>query len=339
MKYWQIAAPKSIKLLETDDYAIGEDCVKIKLTKVGLTSLDNNVYLGNGRVNYPIVPCRQAVGIVIDDGASNSFTRGQRVVIDPYMSCGVCRMCKSGKPDLCEKLVTLGVNEDGLLKDFAVVPTSNLYSLPDHVKDNDAIFIDYISLALNIIGKLNISKGDHIAILGGGISGTILTKVAMYYQAVPIVIDESDSRLELARKADVYYTICSKDTDLVKKVRNLTCGRMCEHVIFMFNSGQGMNVPFDLAANGGNIAFVGWDMNNLAQSENIDLSPLISKHLTAFGVTNGHKLGTNAINFLANRFMDVSQLVSAEIGFADSGAAFAGTLSLPDNHGKIIIKI
>ncbi len=82
-----------------------------------------------------------------------------------------------------------------------------MYSIPDRLKDEEAVFTEHTAMAINVISKLKIDKGEHLVIVGATSIGIILAQVAMYHQAVPIVVDMRDELLESARRAGVYYTI------------------------------------------------------------------------------------------------------------------------------------
>ena len=121
------------------------------------------------------------------------------------------------------------------MRDFAVVDNSRLFFLPNSVKENDAILIDHISLALAAIDKLDISKGEHVAVIGGGFIGLLISMLIIYYQGVPILIDGKESNLDRARLAGVYYNLFS-DNRLEKEVCELTGAHMAQKVIYVTDS-------------------------------------------------------------------------------------------------------
>ena len=75
------------------------------------------------------------------------------------------------------------------------------------------MFIYDISIALSIIDKLHVEKGEHVAIIGGTLFANILAQVVAYYQAVPIIIDDNEENLKLAKKCGVYYVSNSQKAE------------------------------------------------------------------------------------------------------------------------------
>lgn len=318
MKLWQIDAPGSLKLVELAEQTAGEGEIKIKMTKIGISRSMFNALLSEKNINYPVVPSHQAVGLITEAFAGCALTRGQRVIIEPFVPCKKCVFCLTGKEEQCEHPKPYGVGVSGLLRDFIVLPEESVYQLPDHIKDHDAIFIEHIATALNALGKLEIKKGDHIAIVGNNITALIMAQAAIYYQAVPIFIDTHAEVLDLAQKLGIYYTVNAASVDPVSKLFSLTGGKMCEHTAFFFASDMKLSKAFDFTTQQGNVCFVGWDIKNTR--EPADLSPILDKHLTVSGITNAGKYMGKAINLLASRAIDVSHFCTMEVDFLEAAS-------------------
>ena len=165
------------KITEVNKMEICEsvDSSKVKITKVLLTPEDFATLLGDDNVNYPIIPGRIAIGQISDASDYAYLEKGTRVFINPVAPCGECVECLSNNQESCCSFRRAGKEANGFLRDFAVVDNSRLFFLPSTVKDSDAILIDHISLALSAIDKLNISKGEHVAVIGGGYIGLLIS--------------------------------------------------------------------------------------------------------------------------------------------------------------------
>lgn len=81
-----------------------------------------------------------------------------------------------------------------------VVPQSDLILLPPKVTPEEGVFIESVALAIAALDKLKLEKGEHIVIMGATGVGLILAQAALYYQAVPILVDLRRDRLELAER-------------------------------------------------------------------------------------------------------------------------------------------
>ncbi|GHV02792.1 2,3-butanediol dehydrogenase [Clostridia bacterium] len=331
MKVWQIKAPNSIALQEVHE-TIGPDTVKVKLTHCVLATSDLQSLKGSADTSYPITPGRLGVGVV-SEVLDESLKRGQRVVIEPYIPCGTCVACRTD-PRQCMDFFVMGRTGDGLLRDFVVLPKNCLYPLPDQVKDNEAVFTDYIAIALKALGALNIEPGQHIAVLGASPIGMILSGLAIYYQCVPILIDSRQDRLDAARDNGVYYTVNSALSDINKRVVEITGGRMCERSVFSMAGGEMPQKILSLTMRGGKAALVGHQAVN--EMCNVNIVDIVAKSLEIVGVSDGKGFTSRAINMLANAVVNVNALAPAVVSFAAAGPELIHAAGANDIGGSLI---
>lgn len=317
MKAWRIHESGALTLDELPSQSVGGGCVKFKSIVGGISLTDVLMYEGKLPPRCsPVIIGRQCVGMVTEVGAEvTSLSRGDRVVVDPFVTCKSCAACAAGRHDECEKLLCCGVDDNGFMSDFVVAPASGLYVLPERIKDTDAIFTEHIALCINAVNKLNLGKGEHIVIVGASALGIILAQVAIYNQAVPILIDTDAASLAIAEELGIYYTVNSVETDPMKKIFNITGGKMSETVAFVNLSQMAFGRSLDYAARGGRVAIVGGA--DVAVDINGGFEGILNKQLRVIGVNNGARMFPSAINLLATRTVDVSRLISGEVPFAD----------------------
>ena len=277
------------------------DNSKVKITKVLLTPEDVFTLFGDEQVNYPIIPGHIGLGQVSDASEGAYHIKGTRVYVNPVSSCGTCVECLSDKEDECSNFKRAGKDVDGFLRDFAVVKNNNLYALPTTVRDSDALLIDYIALAMSAIDKLDIVKGEHVAVIGGGIIGTIISMLIIYYQGVPILIDSSQDKLTRARQAGIYYNLFS-DNKVEKEVSELTGAHMTQKVVYVADSNINTDLAIKLASHNAKVGFVGFS----APSLKVNFSLAMRKQLHFVCVTNGYGFTEQAINVIANKIVDLS---------------------------------
>lgn len=337
MKAYRIHAPHEIRLDEMNALPVGENCVKLKNLMCGISTTDTAVYAGRLSAQFPLIPVRQCVGFVSEVGADvKGLQRGNRVVTFPYACCHSCRACKESRYHDCEKPATFGVKEDGFLSDFSVVSADDVYAIPDWIKDEEAVFIEHIAMAINTLSRLNIEKGEHLVIIGATVVGIILAQVAMYYQAVPIVVDMRDDLLGMAQKAGVYFTVNAVNEDVCKKILSLTGGHMADACAYHVVSGMPVQNVFDYTAVHGRVALVG----KLNESDlNCNLGAFFDKDLSLVTVAHCGRNYPSAINMLANRTVSVDMLYDRIVPFADVPKTFEGLVSDPENVVKVLVKI
>lgn len=338
MKAYRIHAPHTLKLDEMEALPVGDNCIKLKNLVCGITPEDVAVYEGRVQVKYPIIPLRQCVGFVSEVGANvTGVQRGQRVVTYTQASCHNCRPCKEGHFFDCEKPLLFGVNEDGFLSDFSVVSADDVYTIPDRISDFEAVFIEHIAMALNAMSKLNVEKGDQVVIMGATVEGIILAQLAMYYQAVPIMVDMHEDMLGLAQKAGVYFTVNAVDDNVCKKILALTGGHMASACAYLTGAHMPLQSAWDYTAVHGRVAVIG---KNGGGELNCHLNGMLEKDIDLYTVVDCGKNYSSAINLLANRTVSVDQLYDNVVQFADIQKAYDSLLNeSDDSRFKTLIKI
>lgn len=337
MKAWQITAPNTMEETTRQDNLESVSSSKIKITKALITESDLISYSEKNSV-YPIIPGRTAIGLVTETG-KNCFgiEKNMRVYINPILTCNECFNCRSGNKNKCSDIKIAGENIDGFFRDFAVVDCSDLFPLPSSVTDNEALFIEYIALAISVVDKLHISKGQHISIIGAGTLGNLLSQLIIYYQGVPILIDKDQTKLDEAQNSGIYYTL-KNDSSLLKNVSDLTGGRMTEKSVYLTDSGLNNKLPLSLTSFGGKIAFAGFNANNLK----IDISVAMKKQLTVYGVTDGYGQTAAAINILVNKALTFSAFKFPTVTFGSIQKTMDEKTELLKNNHKFnetIIKL
>jgi len=339
MKAWRMHKAGEIRLDKIQAQDPTGQCAKVKVSYASLSAIDSMLYTGElSPQKMPFTIGSQAVGMVteVGEGVTN-VVRGDRVVIDPYLYCEGCDPCAKGKFVDCVDLKMYGVYDDGFMSDFCIVRSEDLFKLPDRVKDEEAIFAAHIALAMNIMAKLELEKGEHVVIMGASLVGIILAQVALYYQAIPILVDTRGDRLSIAENLGVYYCVNSTVDDARKKIFSMTGGSMASAVVYFTGTNSSLPKSLEYAASGGRVVVAGWSGTkpDLAAS----FSQVFSKQLTVYGVSNGAKMIPAAINMLANRTVNVTPFVKRTIAFENVDEALKTQVDHPDKDIKVLVKM
>lgn len=326
MKSYIIDKPGHIFLQSEEGVPPAEQCAKVRITKAGISESDILRYTGQG--TFPIVPGRQGSGVVSEIGENSSgLVKGDRVFLNPYLPCGTCYHCKTGHPELCHHMGILGVNQDGFLRDFANIPISNLIRLPDQVSDTEAIFTEHIALAHEILDTLHLEKGDHIAVVGGDILGNLIAQLAIFHQAIPVLIDSHERNLETARETKIYYTI-NENQDVETFLNSITGGRLARFVVYVSGERKTLRRALNYCRNGGTVAIAGYDSNALSTA---DLTTVLDRQLRLIGFNKGFVELRSALNTLATKSILIEPLIRKLIKFKDIPAAFASQAENADD--------
>ena len=318
MKAWRITERQKIELIDMGAQTVSPNCVKLKMLTVMVDTAETALY--NDGANLPLIAGRDGVGMVIEVGTEVSgFKRGDKVYVRPVSNCGKCVNCKSGNAEKCENTYVYGETEDGVLRDFISVPARDLILLPPQVDETQGAFIGQVAMAAEALDKLKIEKGEHIVIMGATMIGLIMAQMALYYQAVPILIDLRQDRLELAQSLGVYYTVNAVREDPVKRVFSITCGKMAETMAYSLMSGMPVKRAFDNLCCGGRMVFVGY--KHMKSDLKADLAPALEKNLTIKMVSSCADNYYSAVNMLVSKAVSVDALVSSRVPFEKADEA------------------
>lgn len=202
---------KSIVIQKTNELVIEERPlpvpapgeVRVKITLAGICGSDSHIYRGhNPFAKYPRVIGHEFFGVIDALGEGIAQDRlGQRVSVDPVISCGECWPCSVGKPNVCTSLVVLGVHRDGGFSEYAVVPAKNAWHIPDTISDRHAVMVEPFTIAANVTGHAQPTDKDIALIYGAGPMGLVTVQAlkGVYNVKQVIVVDRIDERLEMAK--------------------------------------------------------------------------------------------------------------------------------------------
>jgi L-iditol 2-dehydrogenase len=199
MKAALLSEPRKIeiKTFAIPEPAVGE--VRVKLTKIGICGSDVHLFLGHRLLDAPTIIGHEGLGYIdkLGEGVSNRQI-GERVVIEPNIPCQKCRFCQSGRGNICINKRVIGVNEAGCFAEYICLPESFCWPIPSTVSDSDAVAIEPMAVAYHALFSSKALPGDHIAILGLGAIGLLLSHLALSLGFKVFVSELDSEKLSLA---------------------------------------------------------------------------------------------------------------------------------------------
>lgn len=176
--------------------------VQVQVKAVGICGSDLHILAGEfPSTQYPIVPGHEFAGVVteVGDGVAN-VALGDRVAVDPTLSCGGCRYCQVGRGNLCASWGAIGDTVDGAFAEYVVVPARNAYPLADDMSFAAGALVEPTSCVVHGLHRLAMRAGSDLLIVGGGTIGLALLQAAKRSGATAVdVVDTDASRLDRAR--------------------------------------------------------------------------------------------------------------------------------------------
>jgi len=183
----------------------GENQVLVRVRAVGICGSDVH-YFVEGRIGTQVVTDRiilghECSGEVVEVGSGvKNLRAGDRVAIEPGISCGKCQFCQQGKPNLCPYVLFLGTPPvDGALREFLVMPEHNLIKIPKDLGYEEAAICEPLAIGLYAVRISCFRPGDSVAILGAGPIGlSVIFSLAGVASRV-VVSDLFQNRLDMAK--------------------------------------------------------------------------------------------------------------------------------------------
>lgn len=150
----------------------------------------------------PIVLGHESAGVVVEVGPDvKDLVVGDRVALEPGVSCNNCRTCRSGRYNLCSDMRFAATPPyDGTLATYYPLPEECCIKLPAHVSLREGALVEPLSVAVHVIRLAGDLQGKDLVIFGAGPIGLLCSAVAKAFGAKSVIIvDIVESRLEFAR--------------------------------------------------------------------------------------------------------------------------------------------
>lgn len=229
MKAGILYGDRDIRLGETPDPVIQPNEVLVRSAFAGICGTDVHIYRGefHDRVRYPAIQGHEFGGIVEEVGSDVSGLQvGDRVAIDPIISCHACPACLTGHINACQSLKLLGIDLAGGYGQYVAVPAYQVYRLPDTVPLEHAPLVEMYGLGQHVLARGGVQPGETVAILGAGKLGLSILDVLCHSASpgVTIVSDQFPIRLETAQQLGADRAVNLHDQNPVDVVMEMTGG-------------------------------------------------------------------------------------------------------------------
>jgi threonine dehydrogenase-like Zn-dependent dehydrogenase len=258
MKAAQYSGSGRFEVVAAQLRPLRDDEVLVDVEACGICGTDLHIVEGTSRSTPPVVLGHEYAGTIAEMGkAVRGHATGERVAVDPNIACGECFYCRRGLVHLCSNLRALGVDIDGGMAEYCIVPAPQLYTLGKELPPEVGAFIEPLSCAVHGIDRAGIRHGDSVVILGGGPIGQIMLQLARCGGAALVVLVEPlKEKRALGEKLGASLTIDPTGTDVVEVVHAML-PEGADVVIECAGLTTTAALALDLARRGGTVEFFG----------------------------------------------------------------------------------
>ena len=204
-----------------------EDEALIKIKLAGVCGSDMTVYRGKHMTaTVPVVLGHEILGTIesLPQGYEGKFKLGQRVLMNPIISCGHCSACKHGLLWVCENLKLLGIHVNGGYEEYCTVGVDKLVAVRDETPDDVAILGEPFAVGIHVMVNSKVQKGDKIFISGGATVGLYIAILAKAAGAERVIISEiNEPRRQFVESMGIE-TINPTEVDAMDLMREVTGG-------------------------------------------------------------------------------------------------------------------
>lgn len=325
---------------ELPDLRPGPGEVLVRLEAVSLNRVD--LFTRNGwpglKVEFPHVPGADGAGRALELGEGvTQFAVGDRVVVYPNLSCGLCEACIAGLDNLCRHWRLLGEHAQGTFREYIVLPEGNLLRLPDGFPAREAAAgaLVYLTAWHSLITRGDLRPGEVVLIVGasGGVN-TASIQIAKLAGATVYVVGSNRQKLSFAARLGADLLIDRSEEGDWSRTAYLAQGRRGVDVVVDNVGAPTMPLSLRAARKGGRILTVG---DTGGSSVELDNGLIFGKHLTIVGSTMGTRGEFSTVMGLLFQGK-LQPALDREFPLAEAAAAFA-RMEAGEQQGKITLAV
>ena len=287
----------------------GEGEVILKVAYCGICGTDRHIFHGimDERVKPPKIVGHEMSGSIYSTGPGvTGWKEGDKVTFRPLNEDGTCIACRMGFTHVCQNLDFIGIETEGAFQQFWKVQARLLHRLPTNMNLKLAALAEPLAVACHDVSRAELTKGDRVAVIGGGPIGMLITLLAQYDGADVRLLEINAERRAFAESMGIT-TIDPLTLDPIEAIKTWTRGDFADVVFEVSASKPGAKMMTALARPRGTIVLVGI-FGNPAE---VTLKDVFLKELTIKGArVYGAADFERAIELLNENKVDWGKLIS-----------------------------
>jgi len=295
------------------------------LIKVNLAGICNTDYeITKGYMGYVGVLGHEFVGVVEDVNGADKNWIGKRVVAEISWGCDDpdCEWCAKKNYRHCPNRHTIGIwKKDGCMAEYITVPTNILFEVPDNVADEQAVFVEPLAAACEILEQLHIEPTSKVLVLGDGKLGLTTALTLNAHNLDVLLVGKHQNKLDIAKAQGV-------KTALLQEFKQ---EKIYDVVVEATGSASGFETSMSLTKPRGVLVL----KSTVASGKELNLAPIVIDEITVLGSRCG-QFGP-ALRLLKNKKIDFTPFISGIYPIEKAIEAFEANKS--KESLKILIKI
>jgi len=289
----------------------------------------------------PLVLGHEVAGEVVEAGGEvRRFRQGDRVFATHHVPCGECHYCLNGHGTACDTFQTTNNFSPGGFAEFVRVSGRSVHTgtllLPDRLSCEEASFIEPLGTAVRGLRTADLKPGDCLLVIGAGIAGLLMIKLAVALGAGRIVaVDVCEYRLRAALACGAEHVVPATE-DVPGFVRQVNGGRLADRVMLCAGALPAAHQAVQSVDRGGMLVF--FAVPRPGEEVSIDFNPFWRNDVsirTCYGAAPLDNV--QALELLRSGRITVSDLVTHRFGLSRIQEAFT-VASRPESCLKVIVE-
>jgi threonine dehydrogenase-like Zn-dependent dehydrogenase len=312
----------------------GELLLQVRM--VGLCGSDLNSFRGkNPLITFPRILGHEVAATIADGSKTNpALSAGVNVTMSPYTSCGKCASCLRQRPNACHFNQTLGVQRDGALTEYIVMPENKLY--PAELTIQELCMVEPLTVGAHAVTRGRVTRNDTVAVFGCGGVGLGAIAASHFHGARTIAIDVDKNKLSIATKAGAAHTIDSRTEPLHERLASLTDGRGPDVVIEAIGLPQTFRAAVEEVAFTGRVVYIGYAKEPVAYESRL----FVQKELDVLGSRNAMPEDFHqVIRMLEGHRFPVEDAVTAIVPLEEAPEMLRAWSDSPGSYTKIMVQV
>jgi L-iditol 2-dehydrogenase len=313
----RLQARGDLRVGEEPEPAAGAGMSLVRVTAVGICGSDLHWWdegaIGDATLAHPLVLGHEGAGVIAEGSR-----RGERVAIDPAITCGTCRACRDGYANLCYRIRFAGHGEtDGMMREVMAWPAELLHPLPDTVTDADGALLEPLGVAVHSVDLGHLSFGGTASVVGCGPIGLLLISVLKAAGASSVLaVEPLAHRREAASR---YGADLVADPGSASGVLRDLVGVGVDVAFEAAGTDQAVRLALESVRPGGRVVLAGIPSDDAIRFQ---ASVARRKGLTIAMVRRMNHVYPRAISLAARGVVDLGALVSRRAGLGSAAEAF-----------------
>lgn len=285
--------------------ALAEGEALVKIITAGICNTD--IEITKGYMGFSGILGHEFVGIVEKINDTNQELLNKRVVGEINCGCGVCEYCLKGLQNHCPTRSVLGIfNRNGCFADYITIPLKNLLIVPKNINNNEAVFVEPLAAAFEILEQIQVKPTDKVLILGDGKLGLLTSLVLNLTQADVILVGKHQEKLKIAENQNVKTVI----------LENLSKDEAYDVVVEATGNIDGFELAQKLVKPKGTLVL----KSTVSSEKALNLAPIVINEIKIIGSRCGPF--KPALKTLEKKLINVIPLISKEFDFNQAKEAF-----------------